>query len=303
MKTTPHKKTLVVITGPTAVGKTELSVRLARQLQTEIISADARQFYKELSIGTATPTLAEMGGVTHHFVGHLSVLDYYNVSSFEQQALAVIKQIFSQSDYAILAGGSGLYIDTLCHGIDALPDVDSQIRSEVQRVYKTGGLGGLRSWLRNIDPVYYDKVDLANPKRIMRGLEVFLQTGIPYSSHLVKQQAERPFAIRRLVLNREREELFSRINARVVKMISDGLIEEALMMHKYKNLNALNTVGYKEVYAWLANVWSLHLAIEKIQTHTRRYAKRQITWFKKYQDAKWVHPEDEKGIYQFIHGI
>lgn len=302
MKTTPHKKTLVVITGPTAVGKTALSVRLARQWQTEIISADARQFYKELSIGTASPSPAEMGGVTHHFVGHLSVFDYYNVSSFEQQALAISDKIFSQSDYVILTGGSGLYIDTLCHGIDSLPDVDSQIRSEVQKVYKTDGLYGLRTWLRNIDPVYYEQVDLANPKRIMRGLEVFLQTGIPYSKHLVKQRVERPFSIKRVVLNREREELFSRINDRVVKMIANGLIEEALSMYQYRDLNALNTVGYKEIYAWLANAWDLHMAIQKIQTHTRRYAKRQITWFKQYKDAGWFHPEDEKGITRFING-
>ena len=302
MKTRTHKNTLLVVAGPTAVGKTALSIRLARQLKTEVISADSRQFYKELTIGTAAPSADEMAGVRHHFIGHLSVFDYYNVSMFEQEALRILAELFERTDHAILTGGSGLYIDTLCSGIDSLPQADNEIRQQVQRVLKADGLRGLRSWLKSIDPAYYHKVDLANPKRIMRGLEVFLQTGVPFSEYLNNKQVYRPFNIRRIVLDRDRKELFERINARVVKMIADGLIEEAMSMYRFRSLNALNTVGYKEIFSWLANDWPLSVAIEKIQTHTRRYAKRQVTWFKRYQDASWLHPDDEKEIQKFVSG-
>ncbi len=300
LKTKSQSKTLIVLTGPTAVGKTALSIQLARHLQTEIISADARQFYKELTIGTAAPSASELSNTKHHFIGHLSVFDYYNVSLFEQQALSVIDGLFNSTDYVILTGGSGLYIDTLCRGIDPLPTVDLHIRGDIQDVFESGGVYGLRNWLKRIDPLYYNQVDLANPKRIMRGLEVFLQTGMPYSEHLKRHAAERPFKIIRIVLNRDRDDLFLRINARVVQMVRDGLIEEALSMFKHKHLNALNTVGYKELFAWLANEWPLNQAIEKIQTNTRRYAKRQLTWFKRYQDAGWFHPDDEEGILRFV---
>jgi tRNA dimethylallyltransferase len=295
-----QNKTLIVITGQTAVGKTEFSIRLARHLHTEIVSADARQFYKELIIGTAAPDNQELSRVKHHLIGHLSIVDYYNVSLFEQHALTIINDLFKKSEYVVLTGGSGLYIDTLCKGIDILPPVDYQVRKEVNKVFELDGISGLRNWLKGVDPAYYQVVDLANPKRMMRGLEVFLQTGIPYSEHRKHKPAVRPFNIKRVVLFRQRDELFTRINSRVLKMVHDGLIEECLAMFKYRQLNALNTVGYKELYAWLSNEWPLNLAIEKIQTNSRRFAKRQLTWFKRYHDAKWFHPDDFDGILQFV---
>lgn len=293
-------KTLVVVGGPTAVGKTSLSIALAGKLGAEIISADARQFYKELRIGTARPTEEELATIPHHFIGHLSVHDYFNVSLFEQQALSVIDEVFKRTNFVIITGGSGLYIDTLCHGIDALPDVDQEIRKQLQQTYEARGLEGLRHWLKGVDPVYYDKVDLANPNRMMRAIEVFLQTGKPLSQWQVNMKQTRPFAIKRIVLNRSREELFARINKRVDVMIADGLIEEAAAMFSYRRLNALNTVGYKELYAWLSNRCDLHTAIANIKTHTRRYAKRQLTWCRRYEDAAWFSPDEQEAILAFI---
>jgi tRNA dimethylallyltransferase len=300
LMTKNQNKTLIVLTGPTAVGKTELSLRLAKCLHTEIVSADARQFYRELTIGTAAPSPHELSAIKHHFIGHLSVFDYYNVSLYEQHALEVINNLFEKSDYVVLAGGSGLYIDTLCCGIDTLPPVDHLVREKVQGVFESDGLAGIRNWLRRVDPAYYHIVDPANPKRIMRGLEVFLQTGIPYSEHRKHKTVERPFNIKRVVLHRQRDELFTRINDRVLKMIHDGLVEECLLMFKYRHLNALNTVGYKELFAWISNEWPLSHAIERIQTNTRRFAKRQITWFKRYHDAGRFHPDDVDGILQYV---
>jgi tRNA dimethylallyltransferase len=291
-----HCKTLVVVAGPTAVGKTSLSIALAGKLGAEIISADARQFYRELRIGTARPTAEELATIPHHFVAHLSVHDYYNVSLFEQQALSVLDEAFKRADFAIITGGSGLYIDTLCYGIDALPDADQEIRKQLQQTYEVQGLEDLRNRLKRVDPAYYDKVDLANPNRMMRAIEVFLQTGKPLSQWQENVRRTRPFAIKRIVLNRSREELFARINERVDAMIADGLIEEAADMFRYRHLNALNTVGYKELYAWLANRCDLHTAITKIKTNTRRYAKRQLTWCRRYQDAAWFSPDEQDAI-------
>jgi tRNA dimethylallyltransferase len=285
-------KTLVVLTGPTAVGKTDVSIELALRLQTEIISADARQFYRELQIGTASPGLAALQTVPHHFISHLSIHDYYNVSLFEQQALKKLDELFASKDFVVLTGGSGLYIDTLCHGIDMLPDPDARARQSVRMVYDQEGLTGLRMWLKRIDPLYYDQVDLTNPNRMMRGIEVYLMSGIPFSEWRKKQIRKRPFAIKKVVLYRPREELFARINKRVYQMLDQGLVEEALHLYPFRQLNALNTVGYKEIYDWLANKVTLHAAMEKIQTNTRRYAKRQLTWFKRYEDATWFLPEE-----------
>lgn len=293
-------KTLVVVTGPTAVGKTALAIELARHYQTEILSADARQFFREMKIGTSMPSDEELATVRHHFIGHLSVADYYNVSMYEQQALLLLDRLFMKHDHVVLAGGSGLYIDTLCHGIDSLPEADPEIRRKVRRFYMQHGLPGIRSWLRSIDPVYYNRVDLANPNRMMRGLEVHLQTGKPYSEHLSRPSQPRPFAIKMIVLNRDRQELFAMINDRVDRMVRAGLVEEALACYPFRDTNALKTVGYKEVFAWLSNAWPLHTAIEKIKTNTRRYARRQLTWFKRYSDAGWFHPDDAQAVRQFI---
>ncbi|MFO8068061.1 MAG: tRNA (adenosine(37)-N6)-dimethylallyltransferase MiaA [Bacteroidales bacterium] len=297
---TDSKKTLVILTGPTAVGKTDLSIEIAKNLNTPVISFDARQFYKELKIGVATPSDEQLRAVKHYFIGHLSVADYYNVSMFEKQALNVMDKIFESSDYAIATGGSGLYMDVLCYGIDDLPDVSESIRKDVLDFYEENGIEGLRFKLKNIDPEYYYEADIANPKRMMRAIETYLSTGLRYSELRKKQQKQRDFKIKKVILNRERTELFSRINLRVDKMIEEGLVEEALDMIKFRNYNALNTVGYKEIYSWIDNTYSLADAIEKIKTNSRRYAKRQITWFKKYNDAKWFHPDNYNEIINFI---
>lgn len=293
-------KCLLVLTGPTAVGKTDLSLEIARTLNAEILSADARQFYKELQIGTAAPSKQILEAVKHHFVGHLSVQDYYNVAMFEQQALQLLQKLFQTSDYALLVGGSGLYIDTLCYGIDELPDPEPIVRLEIDNLYEKEGLSGLRKLLKQLDPDYYSSVDPANHKRIMRALEVCLATGKTFTELRTSNQKQRPFLIKKVVLNRPRQELFSRINQRVVEMIQAGLIEETISLHNMRHLNALNTVGYKELFFWLSNKWTLKTAIEKIKTSTRRYAKRQLTWFRRYEDAAFFHPSEKDKILDYL---
>lgn len=300
LMTISSNKTLVVVTGPTAVGKTGLAVRLAKLFHTEVISADARQLYRELPIGTAAPTVSQMREVKHHFIGTLSIKDPYNVSLFEEQALTVAEDIFARSDFVVLTGGSGLYIDTFCHGIDSLPRVDMEVRKHVRALYASEGLEGLRRLLRKVDPAYYNSVDLGNPNRIMRGIEVYLQTGSPLSGMHSRLARNRPFRIIKIVLCRERSELSERIRARTYQMIQEGLVEEALPCFRYMHLNALQTVGYKEIFDWLANRWSLQQAIEKIVIQTNRYARRQMTWYRRYENAHWFHPNNEDGIIQAI---
>ncbi len=293
-------KTLVVVAGPTGCGKTNLSIELAGHLQTEIVSADARQFYHELKIGTAAPTPPELALAKHHLAGHLSVYDYYNVSAYEQQAIAIINQLFKNHDFVLLTGGSGLYIDAVCKGIDDLPPVDPEIRKEVDQIFRHGGLQALRGFLKNADPVFYQQVDLANPNRMKRAIEVFLTTGKKISELRTHNPNSRPFKIKTVVVDRPRPELFGRINARVDQMVVNGLIEEAIGFFRLKHLNALNTVGYKEIFDWISGKYKLSEAVEKIKTNTRRYAKRQITWFKRYPDALWVHPGNMPEILRFI---
>ncbi|MFW5706863.1 MAG: tRNA (adenosine(37)-N6)-dimethylallyltransferase MiaA [Bacteroidota bacterium] len=300
MRANPDHKTLVVLTGPTAVGKTQTSLSIARELDAEIISADARQFYRELKIGTAAPTPSELQQVKHHLTGHLSIFDHYNASIFETQALNILNSLFKKSDYAVLTGGSGLYIDALCQGIDPMPDIDAGIRQKVKSFYLEHGLQGLRNLLHKIDPEYYEQVDQSNPNRMMRGIEVFMATGKKYSGFRISKPAQRTFTIKKVILNRPRRELFGRINQRTLMMVQQGIIEEALTFFRHRHLNALNTVGYKELFAWLENRSDLHAAIEKIQVNTRRYAKRQLTWFKKYNDAKWFLPSETNAILNFI---
>lgn len=300
MKAKAKSKTLVIITGPTAVGKTETSIKIAQQLRTEIITADARQFYRELKIGTAAPTPNELAAVKHHLAGHISIYDYYNASMFENQALNLTDDLFSKNDYVLVSGGSGLYLDALCYGIDELPDIDPKIRQKTKQLYEKQGLEGLRTFLRLNDPEYYAEVDIANPNRMMRGIEIFLATGKKFSSMRKKTPVQRSFQIKRVILNRPRKELFERINLRTGKMVEQGIIEEAIRFFPQKHLNALNTVGYKELFQWLENRTSLNDALEKIRTNTRRYAKRQLTWFKKYDDAQWFLPSETKAILDFI---
>ncbi|MEE4176595.1 MAG: tRNA (adenosine(37)-N6)-dimethylallyltransferase MiaA [Bacteroides sp.] len=293
-------KTLVVIAGPTGVGKTSLSIDIAGHLQTEIVSADARQFYKELRIGTAAPAPDELARVKHHLTGHLSICDDYNVSRYEQEALAMIETLFLTHPYVVLTGGSGLYIDAICRGFDDLPGAEPDIRQQVDSVYRQEGLEGLRRWLKQIDPGFYLQVDLANPNRMKRAIEVFLQTGQKFSVLRTQTPKPRPFRVKTVVLDRPREVLFDRINRRVDQMIAEGMVEEALQFFRLRHLNALNTVGYKEIFQWLSGTYPLREAITRIKTNTRRYAKRQITWFRRYPDARWMDPEDLESILGYL---
>lgn len=277
----PNKPLLCVITGPTAVGKTDLTVRLAEQYDAPIISADSRQFYKEMFIGTAKPSEEEMRKVPHYFIGHLSVTDYYSVSRFEQDVLTLLPQLFAKNNLVIITGGSGLYIDAVCKGIDDLPDPDPEIRDQVIQLFEKEGIRALRRELKFLDPLFYQQADIANHKRMIRALEVCLQTGKPYSSHLTSKKKERDFEIRKFCLCRPREELFERINNRVDLMMKQGLLEEVRSLLPFRKYNALNTVGYKELFDYLDGKISLNDAVEQIKVHTRRYAKRQMTWFKR----------------------
>lgn len=288
------KKTLIIVAGPTAVGKTEMAIRLANYFSTEIISADSRQFYKDLKIGTAAPTEDELKSAKHHFIGNLTLENYYNVSIYEQQAIMVVEEIFQKSDFAIVVGGSGLYIDALCNGIDDLPDADENLREEIKRKYSENGLEYLQKEVEKIDPVYYAICDTKNPKRLMRALEVCVATGKPYSSLRKNNKVIRNFEIIKLCLFTEREILNERINNRVDKMIESGLLDEAKKMHPFKHLNSLNTVGYKELFKYFEDEISLEQAITDIKTNSRRYAKRQVTWFKKDPEFLWVKPEFEE---------
>ena len=282
---------LIIITGPTAVGKTSVTIELAKALNTEIISCDSRQMYREMRIGTAVPTAEELAAVPHHFIGNLSIHDYYNVSMFEQECLQLLDKLFLKYQTVVITGGSGLYIDALCKGIDDFPTVDTEIRRTVTGWFETEGIEYLRRQLKMLDPEHYAKVDLRNHKRIMKAIEVSLQTGKPYSSFLTAKQQKRPFEIETFVLNRPREELFERINRRTTQMMEEGLLEEAEALYAYRHLNALNTVGYKELFACMNEQYDLDTAVELIRRNTRRYAKRQLTWFVRDKETIWLHPE------------
>lgn len=282
---------LVVITGPTAVGKTKIAIELAQQFHTEIISADSRQFYKELKIGTAAPTPEELNAAKHHFIGNLSIQDYYNVSMYEDQILFLLSSFFKRNKIAILVGGSGLYIDAVCKGIDDLPDPDPELRKKILNKYQSEGISALQQQLKELDPAYYSIVDKSNPKRLMRAIEVCIQTGMPFSLLRTYKAKPRPFRILKIGLNMPREMLFEQISQRVDNMIALGLVEEAKAFYNLRHLNALNTVGYKEIYQCLDKKISLEQAIQDIKTNTRRYAKRQLTWFKRDPDIHWFSPE------------
>lgn len=276
-----HNPLLCIITGPTAVGKTGLTIELAKKLSAPVISCDSRQFYKEMEIGTAKPSVEEMDGVPHYFIGHLSIKDYYSVSRFEQDVLKLLPDLFKENPIVIMTGGSGLYIDAVCKGIDDLPDPDPVIREQVIRLHETEGIEALRQQLKILDPQFYEQADIANHKRLIRALEVILQTGKPYSSLMTSATKKRDFEIRKLCLMRPKDELFERINRRVDQMMENGLLEEAKALQSYRSYNALNTVGYKELFDYLDGKYTLEKAVEEIKTHTRRYAKRQMTWFKR----------------------
>lgn len=286
-------KKLLVLLGPTGVGKTEWSIRIAEHLGAPIVSADSRQLYKGLTIGTAAPTKEQLDRVPHHLVAFLSPEDYYSASEYEHEAIATINRLHSVHDTVVLTGGSMMYIDAVCKGIDIMPTIDQQLRDEVYQLYQDKGLDPIRQKLRILDPTFYNEVDLKNPKRVIHALEVCLMTGKPYSSFRKNSIKERPFNIIRVGFNRPREELYRRINHRVDIMIQDGLMEEARQFYPIKHLNSLNTVGYKELFQYFDGNWTESVAIDKVKQHSRNYARKQLSWFNRDNDIHWIDLSDE----------
>lgn len=293
-------KTLIVITGPTAVGKTQLCLDIARHFDIPIINADSRQIYKELSIGTAKPSAEEQQTVKHYFVGTLSLQDYYSASLFESQVMNLLDMLFKTSDYALMAGGSMMYIDAVCDGIDDIPTIDNDTRATMKQRLADEGLEKLCEELQRLDPEYYEIVDRQNPKRVVHALEICTMTGRTYTSFRKREKKERPFHIVKIGLNREREELYNRINTRVDMMMQQGLLQEAETLYPLRDLNALNTVGYKEMFEYINGHWPLDEAVERIKGNTRRYARKQLTWYKKDQQIRWFHPNQKKEIIDYI---
>ncbi|MDD4847532.1 MAG: tRNA (adenosine(37)-N6)-dimethylallyltransferase MiaA [Bacteroidales bacterium] len=294
-----HSNFLIVVEGPTAVGKTSIAILLAQHFQTEIISADSRQFYRELKIGTAAPTIVELAVAPHHFVGHLSVHDYYNVSRFEQDVLHLLPQLFEQHQVVIMVGGSGLYLDAVCKGINDLPDIPEDLRNDLKQKWKNNGIEYLQKMLQQYDPEYFQQVDIHNHSRLIRALEVILVSGKTFSELRAVPTAQRPFQTIHLGLCLERQQLIDRIHHRVEMMLQNGLIDEVREQYPNKNLNALNTVGYKELFEWMDGKVSQEQAIENLKTNTRRYAKRQMTWFRRNEAITWFDPSDIDKIIHF----
>lgn len=273
---------------------------LAKHFNTPIINADSRQIYRELKIGTARPSNKQMSEVKHYFVGTLGMDDYYSASLYEQQVLSLLDDIFKTSDYALLSGGSMMYIDAVCNGIDDIPTVDDETRETLKKRLLMEGLESLCEELRQRDPEYYEIVDKQNPRRVVHALEICVMTGKPYSSFRTQEKKVRPFRIIKIGLTRPREELYKRINRRVDKMMKDGLLEEAKEMYPKREVNALNTVGYKELFEYLKGKFTLHEAVERIKGNTRRYARKQLTWYKKDEQIRWFHPDDKDEIISYI---
>ena len=294
------KKTLIVITGPTAVGKTALCLEIAKHFDIPIINADSRQIYKELRIGTASPTSEQMQQVPHFFVGSLSLNDYYSASLFEQQVLEYLEQQFQTNDYALLSGGSMMYIDAVCDGIDDIPTIDDETRELMKQRLAEEGLEALVEELKRLDPEYYEIVDRQNPRRVVHALEICTMTGKTYTSFRKREKRQRPFRIIKIGLNRPREELYQRINQRVDEMMQQGLLEEAKSLYPMRQMNALNTVGYKELFDYLEGRWPLEEAVERIKGNTRRYARKQLTWYKKDPQIHWFHPQETEQIISYI---
>jgi tRNA dimethylallyltransferase len=281
-------KTLLVIVGPTGIGKTSLAIQLAAHFKSEILSADSRQFYKEMSIGTAVPTQNELESVPHHFIHHISIKKDYSVGDFERDALKKLNELFKIHDMVLLVGGSGLYVDAILYGIDSFPKIKPGLRTQLRREMEAHGLGPLQEELERKDPKYYEKVDLKNPHRVLRALEVIRTTGKPFSDYLGKGKVKRPFQSLILGLEAPREVVYERINARVDKMMASGLLDEVKTLKDFEHLNALQTVGYRELLSYLREETTLDKAISEIKKNTRRFAKRQGTWFRKNKDIMWI---------------
>lgn len=289
-------KTLIVITGPTAVGKTELCLDIAKELGIPIINADSRQIYRELKIGTAAPTEAQLRKVRHYFVGTLSLTDYYSASMYEEQVMQLLPELFQSSEYALLTGGSMMYIDAVCNGIDDIPTIDDHTRNTLKQRLANEGLEVLCEELRRLDPEHWEIVDKKNPRRVVHALEICLMTGRTYTSFRTNAHKERPFRIIKIGLNRERDVIYDRINQRVDQMMYDGLLDEARSLYHLRHLNALNTVGYKEMFTHLDGTWTLDEAIERLKGNTRRYARKQLTWFKRDPQMQWFSPDEKQSI-------
>lgn len=293
-------KTLFVIVGPTGVGKTSLCVKIAEKLNTVIINADSRQIFKEIPVGTAAPTKDERKLIKHFFVGNLHINEYYNASMYENDVLRLLNVLFKYKDNVILSGGSMMYIDAVCKGIDDIPSVDDTIRKTIQERFNNEGIEKISEELAKLDPEYFDIVDRKNPKRVIHALEICLSTGKTYTSFRKNTIKERPFRIIKIGLNRERQELYNRIDLRVEQMINDGLIQEALNVYQYRHLNALNTVGYKETFEYLDGLSTLENTIFRIKCNTHKYCRKQLTWFKRDKDIHWFSPDNVEEIINYI---
>jgi len=297
------RNTLIVLIGPTGVGKTELSLSIAEHFNTCIISADSRQLFADLKIGTAAPTPDQLARVPHHFVGTLQLTDYYSAAQYESEVLSRLEELFQQHPVVILTGGSMMYVDAICKGIDDIPTVDKETRELMLQRYEEEGLEKLSAELKILDPEYYKVVDLKNPKRVIHALEICYMTGKTYTSFRTRNTKERPFHIIKIGLTRDREELYERINRRVDEMMKEGLLEEARSVYEYKHLNSLNTVGYKEIFQYLDGEWTLDFAIEKIKQNSRIYSRKQMTWFKRDEDITWFHPNQKEEIINHINNL
>jgi tRNA dimethylallyltransferase len=286
---------LLVIAGPTAVGKTALCVELAQKLRTEIISADSRQFYRELAIGTAKPTKEEQGGVKHHFIDSHSIQEYFSPGDFEREALILLERLFQKHEVVILTGGSGLYIKALLEGLDEMPEVDLVLREQLMQQLEKEGIAPLWEQLQHLDPMYAAQVDQQNPQRIVRALEVCLSTGKPYSDFRKKQSADRPFQAIKICLDRPREELYARIDQRMDQMLAQGLVDEAIQYQEFQHLYALKTLGYKEVYGHLKGEYDETEMVRLLKRNSRHYAKKQLTWFRHQGEFQFLHPDEVKG--------
>ncbi len=295
--------TLVVLLGPTGVGKTELSLRIAEHFAAPIISSDSRQVYKELPIGTAAPTMEQLKRVKHYMVGMLLLTDYYSASIYEEEVLSLLDELFRITPFVVMTGGSMMYIDAVCKGIDEIPTVTPEIRTALYDQYEREGLTPILEELKKADPRHYEEVDRNNYKRVIHAVEICRMTGLPYSSFRTNTSKERPFRIIKIGLTREREELCTRINDRVDQMMANGLLEEARKVYPFRHLNSLNTVGYKELFQYFDGEWTLDFAIEKIKRNSRVYARKQMTWFKRDKEIIWFHPEDENGIRDLLTSI
>lgn len=292
--------TLIVITGPTAVGKTELCIDIAKRFGIPIINADSRQIYRELRIGTATPTEEQLQAVKHFFVGSISIDDYYNASMYEQEVLQLLDEQFKHSPIQLLTGGSMMYIDAVCNGIDDIPTIREDIREEMKRRYEQEGLEALCEDLKRLDPEHYEVVDRKNYRRVIHALEICYQTGKTYTSFRKQEKKQRPFQIVKIGLHRDREELYHRINQRVDQMMADGLLDEVKSLSDKRCNNALNTVGYKEMFTYLDGTWTLEEAVERMKGNTRRYARKQLTWFKRDEQMRWFYPHQKEDLLNYI---